>query len=89
MSFLDIDFRYSVFKVLLQVFLLHPFKNSGSLLLSHAVSNIVPSAAQVLTIVFGMCTGVSPERIATANSSAFASLDCLDSLTALQPLLLP
>ena len=37
----------------------------GSHLLSHAVSSIVPSAAQVLTIVFGMGTGVSPERIAT------------------------
>ena len=40
---------------------------SGSHLLSHIVSNIVPSAAQVLTIVFGMGTGVSPERIATGN----------------------
>ena len=41
---------------------------SGSHLLSHAVSSIVPSAAQVLTIVFGMGTGVSPERIATGNT---------------------
>ena len=41
------------------------FFKSGSHLLSHAVSSIVPSAAQVLTIVFGMGTGVSPERIAT------------------------
>ena len=40
-------------------------KEPGSHLLSHAVSSIVPSAAQVLTIVFGMGTGVSPERIAT------------------------
>ena len=39
----------------------------GGHLLSHAVSSIVPSAAQVLTIVFGMGTGVSPERIATGN----------------------
>ena len=38
---------------------------SGSHLLSHAVSSIVPSAAQVLTNVFGMGTGVYPERIAT------------------------
>ena len=38
---------------------------SGIHLLSHAVSSIVPSAAQVLTIVFGMGTGVAPERIAT------------------------
>ena len=40
---------------------------SGTHLLSHAVSSIVPSAAQVLTIVFGMGTGVSPKRIATRN----------------------
>ena len=37
----------------------------GGHLLSHTVSSAVPSAAQVLTIVFGMGTGVSPERIAT------------------------
>ena len=42
-----------------------PFFKSGSHLLSHAVSSIVPWAAWVLTIVFGMCTGVSPKRIAT------------------------
>ena len=46
-----------------------PFFESGSHLLSHAVPSIVPSAAQVLTIVFGMRTGVSPERIATGNLS--------------------
>ena len=40
---------------------------SGTHLLSHAVSSIVPSAVQVLTIVFGMGTGVSPGRIATGN----------------------
>ena len=40
---------------------------SGIHLLSHAVSSIVPSAAQVLTVVFGMGTGVSPERIDTRN----------------------
>ena len=40
---------------------------SGTHLLSHTVSSIVPSAAQVLTIVFGMGTGVSPKRIATRN----------------------
>ena len=44
-----------------------PSYNSGSHLLSHIVSNIVSSAAQVLTIVFGMGTGVSPNRIATGN----------------------
>ena len=42
-------------------------KDSGSHLLSHVVSNIVPSAVWVLTIVFGMRTGVSPRRIATGN----------------------
>ena len=40
----------------------------GALLLSRAVSSQVPSAAQVLTIVFGMGTGVSPARISTNNS---------------------
>ena len=40
---------------------------SGSHLLSRAVSSKVPSAAWVLTIVFGMGTGVSPKRIATRN----------------------
>ena len=38
---------------------------SGIHLLSHAVSSIVPSAAYVLTVVFGMWTGVSPKRIDT------------------------
>ena len=45
---------------------------SGSHLLSHIVSNIVPSAAQVLTIVFGMRTGVTPERIATGSLSSLS-----------------
>ena len=40
---------------------------SGIHLLSHAVSSIVPSADQVLTVVFGMGTGVSHERIDTRN----------------------
>ena len=43
------------------------FLKFGSHLLSHAVTSIVPSAAWVLTIVFGMGTGVSPRRIATGN----------------------
>ena len=30
-----------------------------------AVSSIVPSAGQVLTVVFGLGTGVSPDRIDT------------------------
>ena len=42
-------------------------KLSGSHLSSHAVSSIVFSAAQVLTNVFGMGTGVTPVRIATGN----------------------
>ena len=40
---------------------------SGIHLLSHAVSSIVPSAVWVLTVVFGMGTGVTPRRIATGN----------------------
>ena len=40
---------------------------SGIHLLSHTVSSIVPSADRVLTIVFGMRTGVSPGRIDTAK----------------------
>ena len=40
---------------------------SGTRLLSHIVSNVVPSAARVLTVVFGMGTGVSPGRIGTGN----------------------
>ena len=39
----------------------------GSRLLSHAVPGIVPSAAYVLTFVFGMGTGVSRKRIATGK----------------------
>ena len=38
---------------------------SGSRLLFHAVSSIVPSAARIFTVVFGMGTGVSPARIST------------------------
>ena len=40
-------------------------KMSGSRLLSHIVSNIVPSAARIFTVVFGMGTGVASARIAT------------------------
>ena len=40
---------------------------SGSHLSSRAVSSRVFSAARVLTIVFGMGTGVSPGRIATRH----------------------
>ena len=41
------------------------FYESGTHLLSHIVSNIVPSAAYALTVVFGMGTGVSHKRIGT------------------------
>ena len=44
---------------------------SGSLLLSRAVSSQVSSAVRVLTIVFGMGTGVSPGRIATRDLYSF------------------
>ena len=46
---------------------------SGTHLLSHAVSSIVPSAACVLTVVFGMGTGVSHKRIGTGNVRTFLS----------------
>ena len=39
----------------------------GNHLLSQAAARQVPSTAQVLTVVFGMGTGVSPERIITGN----------------------
>ena len=54
---------------------------SGGHLLSHTVSSIVPSAARVLTIVFGMGTGVSPARIATRNPSFPWTLDNQTTLT--------
>ena len=41
--------------------------NSGTRLLSHTVTSVVPSAAWVLTVVFGMGTGVTPRRIGTGN----------------------
>ena len=41
--------------------------DSGDHLLSQAASHQVPSTAQVLTVVFGMGTGVPPERIITRN----------------------
>ena len=40
---------------------------SGTRLLSHTVSSIVPSAVRVLTVVFGMGTGVPPGRIGTGT----------------------
>ena len=55
-SFLDLKTLSSIFQI-----------ESGTHLLSHAVSSIVPSAAYVLTVVFGMGTGVSHKRIGTGN----------------------
>ena len=43
------------------------FFRFGGHLLSRTVSSEVPSAAWVLTIVFGMGTGVTLKRIATKN----------------------
>ena len=58
----------------------------GGHLLSHTVSSAVPSAVWVLTIVFGMGTGVTPRRIATKKawvlSEVFSSLE-LSLFTAL------
>ena len=39
----------------------------GVHLCSHIVTNVVFSADQVLTVVFGMGTGVSPKRIDARN----------------------
>ena len=61
---------------------------SGIHLLSHAVSSIVPSAGQVLTVVFGMGTGVSPKRIATGNILFSSSFLDLKTKQYIKPLLL-
>ena len=50
---------------------------SGGHLLSHTVSSAVPSAVWVLTIVFGMGTGVPLRRIATR----YFQLSFFDNLT--------
>ena len=59
---------------------------SGSRLLSHAVSSIVPSAARIFTVVFGMGTGVPSARIATRqiprNNEQVHGLDICDALKA-------
>ena len=52
---------------------------SGGHLLSHTVSSAVPSAACVLTIVFGMGTGVSHKRIATRK--IIQTFDSFDNST--------
>ena len=50
---------------------------AGSHLLSHTVSSVVPSAAYVLTIVFGMGTGVSHKRITTGKVFELSSFEML------------
>ena len=71
-----------LYKTLLRVVFL---SESGTHLLSHIVSNIVPSAAYVLTVVFGMGTGVSHKRIGTG----YLTVMYPDSSTVKQPLLHP
>ena len=71
-----------------------PFLKSGTHLLSHIVSNIVPSAAYVLTVVFGMGTGVSHKRISTGLSlnllfQNFSLAPPSKTQQYLRPLLLP
>ena len=66
--------------MLLICYLIDQQKDPGSHLLSHAVASIVSSAAWVLTIVFGMGTGVSPNRIATGNA-------CVTSCPRMGPLI--
>ena len=59
---------YEPRRKILRIYLFkYSFFKSGGHLFSHIVSNIVPSAGLVLTVVFGMRTGVTPGRIATGN----------------------
>ena len=50
---------------------------SGNHLFSRIVSNTVPSADMVFTVVFGMGTGVTPYRIATGNIWLFGCFTTL------------
>ena len=45
------------------------YKKSGILLCSHVVTNVVFSAGHVLTVVFGMGTGVTHDRIDTIHGT--------------------
>ena len=47
------------------------YKKSGILLCSHIVTNVVFSAGHVLTVVFGMGTGVTHDRIDTGQIIIF------------------
>ena len=49
----------------------HFYKKSGILLCSHIVTNVVFSADHVLTVVFGMGTGVTHDRIDTGQIILF------------------
>ena len=60
---------------------------SGSRLLSHAVSSIVPSAARIFTVVFGMGTGVTSARIATRQIYQGYISTSHENMTETQPLL--
>ena len=60
---------------------------SGSRLLSHAVSSIVPSAARIFTVVFGMGTGVASARIATRQIYQGYISSLHENMTETQPLL--
>ena len=55
--------------------------NSGNHLLSQAVPHQVSSTVYVLTVVFGMETGVSHKRIATRNIHFFKGLSILQNWT--------
>ena len=68
-----------IFKLRQRICLRSFFFKFGGHLLSHTVSSAVPSAVRVLTIVFGMGTGVAPGRIATKKAwvliEVFSSLE--------------
>ena len=60
---------------------------SGNHLFSRIVSNTVPSADMVFTVVFGMGTGVTPYRIATGNIWLFNNVRAGNSTYTLSALL--
>ena len=60
---------------------------AGSHLLSHTVSSAVPSAAYVLTIVFGMGTGVTRKRITTGKFPHAFACNGDEGIRTLDPLL--
>ena len=61
------------------------FLKTGSHLFCHTVTSIVFSAVRVLTVVFGMGTGVTLKRIATGKVikrfELFLSLELITSMT--------